>query len=44
MKVSDNNINTKINLANVINNNMRARTSGTKAISRNMKVINNMKK
>jgi hypothetical protein len=40
MKVSDNNINTKINLANVINNNMRVRTSGTK----DMKVINNMKK
>jgi hypothetical protein len=40
MKVSDNNINTKINLANVINNNMRVRTSGKK----DMKVINNMKK
>jgi hypothetical protein len=40
MKVSDNNIKTKINLANVINNNMRVRTSGKK----DMKVINNMKK
>ncbi len=30
MKIS-NNIKTKINLANVINNNMKARTSGTKA-------------
>jgi hypothetical protein len=40
MKVSDNNIKTRINLANVINNNMRVRTSGKK----DMKVINNMKK
>jgi hypothetical protein len=40
MKVSDNNIKTRINLANVINNNMRVRTSGKK----DMQVINNMKK
>ncbi len=44
MKVSNNNIKTKINLANVIKNNMRTKTSGTKATSSNMKVINNMNK
>jgi hypothetical protein len=43
MKVS-NHIKKKINLANVINNNMKARTSGTFAINSNMKITNNMKK
>ncbi len=44
MKGSNNNIKTKINLANEIKNNVRVRTSGTKAISSSMNVINNMTK